>query len=447
MKTKSLRDNLILRLMILFILSLLIENTMADVLPLPVTNSDYHDDGQPNSDEVELGKLLFFDKVLSGNKDISCGTCHNPLFGTGDGISVAIGAGGVGSGPSRLAGTAPFRIVRNSLPLYNMGATEFTTFLVDGGFSISSSGVFNTPFRGSLPTTMNSLLAAQALRPFTVPGEMTGLQGANDITTACTTNAFTCIWNGLVARLNALPEYVDRFNALYADGITIAHVGNAIASYENVAFRSDDSPFDAYLRGDSSAMSAEAITGMDLFYGEAGCSTCHSGKFQTDHSFHAIAMPQIGAALLTVASRRDLGLRRISRLTSDLHKFKTPSLRNVALTSPYGHDGAYSSLEAVVRHHLNPVSALNSYDKTQAILPPFPLIPTVAATDFAEHDNLTQRALRAGTNELAAISLSNDQVNALLAFMDALTGYAVRDVLHNLANIPARVPSGLPVED
>ncbi len=110
---------------------------------------------------------------------------------------------------------------------------------------------------------------------------------------------------------------------------------------------------------------------MDLFYGSAGCSTCHSGQFQTDHRFHAIAMPQIGPgkAARFESHHRDVGRMRVTGDAADAYRFRTPSLRNVDQTAPYGHAGAFASLESVVRHHLDPVASLKDYDPSQAVLP------------------------------------------------------------------------------
>ncbi|MGZ8137085.1 MAG: cytochrome-c peroxidase [Methylococcaceae bacterium] len=426
----------------------------ADGLPSATSDSSYHYQGQPTQKAIELGKMLFFDKILSGNKDIACSTCHNPQLGTGDSLSVSIGTGGSGTGMLRVANSAPSRIIRNALPLYNSGATEFTAFLVDGAVMLGPNGEFLTPASGLLPPDMDNILAAQALIPLINPREMTGLALANDITIACTNSSdFPCIWTAVANRLKAIPAYVDLFMQAYPDfitgpdDITIADVGNAIAAYETVAFRSDDSPFDDYIRkgADTSVMSEKAIAGMNLFYGEAGCSSCHNGIFQTDHSFHAIAMPQIGSGLLTVSSRRDVGRRRLTGLREDLHKFKTPSLRNVVLTGPYGHDGAYKSLEAVIYHHLDPVNSLLNYDKTQAVLPPFPSVPNVELLDFSEQDTAAQVTARAITNELQPISLTNEQVNQLVEFMYALTGKSA--MLYVSDKMPFAVPSGLPVAD
>ena len=103
-------------------------------------------------------------------------------------------------------------------------------------------------------------------------------------------------WEAIAARVAAIPEYSDAFASLNgADRITFADIANVIADFIVFEWRADDAPFDQFLRGNTEALTDSAQTGMDLFYGSAGCSTCHSGQFQRpDHRFHAIAMPQIG---------------------------------------------------------------------------------------------------------------------------------------------------------
>jgi len=110
---------------------------------------------------------------------------------------------------------------------------------------------------------------------------------------------FGGVWSLLSARLRAIPEYVTRFADVFADingaaDITYAHAANAIAAFEEQQWRFDDSPFDHCLRGNKGSMTMDQIRGIKLFYGKAGCPIYHSGKFQTDHNFHAIVMPQIG---------------------------------------------------------------------------------------------------------------------------------------------------------
>ena len=113
------------------------------------------------------------------------------------------------------------------------------------------------------------------------------------------TKLYDGVWALLADRLRSVPAYVELFRAAYpevlrADDITFVHATNAIAAFESVVWRADDSPFDQYLKGDVEAISMRAFRGMMLFYGEARCSQCHSGALQTDHDFHAIGMPQIG---------------------------------------------------------------------------------------------------------------------------------------------------------
>jgi cytochrome c peroxidase len=252
-----------------------------------------------------------------------------------------------------------------------------------------------------------------------------------------------------VDKLKAVPAYVDLFKQVYpseiasAADIKINHAVNAIAAYQTVAFRSDDSPFDDYLRGDTSAMSDKAIAGMNLFYGSAGCSSCHSGVFQTDHKFHSIAAPQIGPGRRDGVGGKDDGRFRNSRNAADKFKYKTPSLRNVVMTGPWTHAGAYTTLEGVIRHHLDPVTALNNYDTSQAVLPKF-ANSQVAAIDFKEWNDLTARAARAASSELAPMPLTDSEVEELIAFMHALTG---KTVLEFKNKIPMKVLSGLPVAD
>ncbi|MGB8623500.1 MAG: cytochrome-c peroxidase, partial [Paracoccaceae bacterium] len=180
--------------------------------------------------------------------------------------------------------------------------------------------------------------------------------------------------------------------------------------------------------------------GMQLFYGKADCASCHSGQFQTDNRFHAIAMPQIGPgkAARFETHTRDTGRLRVTGHDEDAFRFRTPSLRNVTLTAPYGHDGAYATLEGVVRHHLNPVAAMIGYDPSQAILPEMP-----DAMDFPELANAQDMDAIARANELEPMELSDSEVDAILAFLGALTDPVSRE---GRLGVPDTVPSGLPVD-
>ncbi|MCG8511331.1 MAG: c-type cytochrome, partial [Rhodospirillales bacterium] len=250
-----------------------------------------------------------------------------------------------------------------------------------------------------------------------------------------------------VERIRAVPDYIPLFREAFRDvtapaDITIVHIGNAIGAFINSEWRADKSPFDAYLRGDASALGAEAKRGLDLFYGKAGCVACHSGKFQTDHDFHAIAMPQFGPGRTRLFDpvARDQGRLNESDDRADAHKFRTPSLRNVAATAPYGHTGAYRTLEAIVRHHLDPESAFRAYDPSQAILP---ADEKLSKTDFLVFDNRREMAAILAANELEPVHLSDWEISDLLAFLNSLTD---KTSLKGRLGAPKAVPSGLPLD-
>jgi len=217
--------------------------------------------------------------------------------------------------------------------------------------------------------------------------------------------------------------------------IKFTDIANAIAAFTAHEWRADNSPFDQYLRGQTPLPDA-ATRGLTLFYGKAGCAACHSGQFQTDQRFHAIAMPQIGPGKAAEFENhhRDVGRMRVTGDPADAYRFRTPSLRNITLTAPYGHNGAYASLEAVVRHHLDPVIALYAYDISQAILPDLPASPDTWVQDRSE-----ELQAIAAANELPAQSLTDAEIADILAFLQTLEDPASR------LGIPETVPSGLPV--
>ncbi len=194
------------------------------------------------------------------------------------------------------------------------------------------------------------------------------------------------------------------------------------------------------------AVSDNAMEGSDLFYGKAECSSCHSGHFQTDHKYHAIGIPQIGPGKGDNAAgyddgKDDFGRERVTGDSADRYKFRTPSLRQVAQTGPWGHDGAFNSLVGMVRHHLDAVNSLNNYDKDQAVLP---YRPDLGKIDFIVHKDAIRRQAIEDAIEISPIHLSDTEVARILDFLYALTDQSCID-LRNTA--PLHVPSGLPVFD
>lgn len=426
-------------------------------LPPASGDTDYLDGGMPPAARVELGRLLFFDKVLSGNLNISCATCHHPLAGTGDGLSLGIGEGGRGLGATRDAGSGRQavheRVPRNAPPLFNLGALEFERLFHDGRIEADpfQGDSLISPAGADLPTGLNSALAAQAMFPVTSGTEMAGQAGENpqaDAAAAGRLSGSDGVWGIIARKLRAIPGYREPFMAAFPDeirepaDIAFHHAANAIAAFEAFAWRSDNSRFDHYLHGDHQALSAQERLGMKIFYGKGACGNCHSGTFQTDHEFYAVAMPQIGPGKGDGEDGLDdFGRERVTGNSADRYRFRTPSLRNIALTAPYGHSGAFDTLQAVVAHHLDSVTSLQRYDPSQVTLPPGKSISTA---DFAIVADPQRREAIALANELEPVMLTEAEFRALLAFLHALTDPGALDMR---GLVPPTVPSGLPVWD
>lgn len=398
---------------------------------------------------VELGQLLFYDPILSGNQDVSCATCHHPRFGTSDGVSLSLGDGAQGLGPDRVADLDNLpeqRIPRNAPALFNLGATEFTHMFHDGRLEADPTrpNGIRTPLGDAMAEGFDSVLSAQAMFPVLSPDEMAGHYSENPISQAVRMGHLSLsggAWDQIAARVAAVPDYRARFDDVLGQGAEIhfTDISNVMADFIRFEWRADRSPFDLYLAGEAQLPEA-AERGMALFYGQAGCAACHSGRFQTDHDFHAIAMVQIGPgkAARFESHARDEGRMHVTGDPDDAFAFRTPSLRNVTLTAPYGHAGAYATLEGVIRHHLDPVGSLYAYDRRQAILPELP-----GALDWRILDDADEMAAIAAANELAPLSLDDAQVADLVAFLESLTDVAGAE---GQLGVPATVPSGLQVD-
>ena len=446
-----------------------INSTLALAMDGPDLPDPSYDFRTPSAAKVELGRMLMFDKVLSGNMNISCGTCHHSLADTGDGLSLPVGEGGKGLGVTRNVGFGADliheRVPRNAPPVWNLGDNSFHTLFHDGRVTTIGAENFpsgcKTPAGHNLPNTLENVLACQAMFPVTSATEMAGQQGENSIADAAAAGNLAGpggVWEQLAHRLQAIPEYVEMFKAAFAKGdnrvkkasdITYAHAANAISAFEGVAWRADNSPFDQFLRGDENAMSNNAKEGMALVYGGDSnghaCAECHSGLYQTDLSFHAIAMPQIGSGRGSGPDGfEDYGREQVTGNADDILKFRTPSLRNVALTAPYGHSGAYNTLRAVVEHHMDAVNALYEYnDNRQAILPTH---PTLDAENYRAMDDKDIVDFIAYHNELEPFTYSEQDIDRIMDFLNALTDTGTID-LRSDQDVVNGVPSGLPLDD
>ncbi|CUH82288.1 cytochrome-c peroxidase [Tropicibacter naphthalenivorans] len=398
----------------------------------------------PDPARVTLGQQLFYDPILSGNRTVSCATCHHPDLGTADALSLGLGDGGIGLGRDRRADPENMpeaRIPRNAPGLWNLGASEFTRFFHDGRLELDPSqpNGIRTPLGADMTQGFDSPLAAQAMFPVLSPDEMAGHYSENDISRAVRLGLLSQpggAWDLIAARVAAIPEYRDGFEAaLPGQDITFAAIANVIADFIAVEWRADDALFDRYMAGEAD-LNPEQTQGMELFYGEAGCATCHSGWLQTDHDFHAIGVPQFGPgkAARFESHQRDTGRMRVTGDPADAYAFRTPSLRNVTLTAPYGHNGAFATLEAMIRHHLDPQTSLEAWRITEAMLPDL-----AGVNDLSMTSDPDQKVAIGQSNVLQSIHLSDADVSAILAFLATLESAPVR------LGVPKSVPSGLPV--
>ena len=402
--------------------------------------------------QARLGQLLFYDRILSGNRNIACSTCHHPDLGTGDGLSLGIGEGGEGLGQNRTAGTGDDRIrkriPRNAPGLWNLGARELSIMFHDGRLSVADTyeNGFNSPAQEWLPEGLDNLLAAQAIFPLVAQFEMAGNPRENEVAGAVH-NRIDYAWPILTDRVRHIPEYAGMFVQAFphietSSDITIADIANSLSAFMIWEWTSFDSPFDAYLAGDSTALTPMQKAGMALFYGKAGCSDCHSGPLMSDQGFHAIGLPPFGPGRTRQWDPmvRDVGRMGKSDRLEDAYAFRTPMLRNVALTAPYGHNGAYPTLEGIVRHHLDPVRGFEMWTPEQAALPS---VPWLEQADFMVWQDSREIARQRSAITLERNLMSNKGIDAIVDFLGALTGATAMD---GKLGIPAQVPSGLPVD-
>ncbi|MEM7320111.1 MAG: cytochrome c peroxidase [Pseudomonadota bacterium] len=395
-------------------------------------------------EQARLGHQLFYDPILSGNNNISCAHCHHPDHGTSDGLSLGIGEGGQGLGPERTAGAGADRIKkripRNAPGLWNLGARELHTFFHDGRLSRSDlyGNGFNSPAEEWLPSGFNSLLAAQAVFPLVAQFEMAGNPSENEIIGAVH-DRIDMAWPIIAKRVRTDPAYGPEFVRVFEsidapEQVTIVEIANALAAFMAIEWKSTDSPFDRYLSGNTAALSASQKRGLDLFYGKGGCAGCHSGALLSDQKFYALGLPPFGPGRTRAFDpyARDVGRMGESDRIEDAYRFRTPMLRNVALTAPYGHNGSYPTLEGIIRHHLNPRRALDIWQPDLAALPQ---AAWLQASDFVIWQDKQEMARQRLANDIEPVDLTDAEISDLIAFLHALTG-------DSAGNGPFGVPDG-----
>ncbi|MFN8653926.1 MAG: cytochrome c peroxidase [Gemmatimonadales bacterium] len=387
--------------------------------------------------QVALGQALMFDKILSGNKNISCASCHHPVNHTGGGGPLPIGEGATGLDPARNEALGAI-IPRHAPELFNRGASQWQFMFWDGRVAVKPGGGFNTPAGASLPAGVASVLAAQAMFPVESPGEMRGQAGENGLANIPAGN-FPLVWDSLMRRLRAIPKYDTLFRAAFnksVDSVGFEFAANAIAAFEASAFEKHNSPFDQYLAGNLSALTDQQKRGALLFFGKANCAKCHNGPLLTDQKFHNIAVPQLGPGRGPVAGM-DAGLQETTGSPSDAFKFRTPPLRNVALTPPYFHNGAFATLLAATEHYVNVTRSLQTYSAGQ--LPVF--LQGTVVTDPAK---ISQVLATLDPIVADTLTIQASQVTDIVAFLQSLTDPTAASLT---SVVPGTVPSGLAVGD
>ncbi len=405
-----------------------------------------------DTSQARLGQLLFYDKLLSGNLNISCATCHHHDLHGADGLSLGIGEGGFGLGAERRSGTIGttrigHRIPRNAPALWNAGFAEMQNLFHDGRVAVNPdhpSG-FDTPAGDLTPVGLNSILAAQALFPMSSAAEMAGGPEDNELGAAFA-DRIDKGWSLVAQRVREKPAYETAFLLAFphvkdADDITIVEIVNSLAAFIGTEWQSFDSPYDNYVNH-GTPLDPLAERGRELFFGDAGCVSCHNGPMFSDQDFHAVGLPQFGPGRPFDGDTlpRDLGRMETTRDPADAYRFRTPSLRNVALTGPYGHNGAYTDLRDMIRHMCDPVTMRANWTPGMARLPD---VPWLTEEDFTLILHSEEQHRQATTLDLTPVDMVEGDIDALEAFLHSLTG---ETALQRPLGRPGWVPSGLPVD-
>lgn len=308
-----------------------------------------------NRYQYELGKRLFISNLLSGNKDISCMTCHNPKFGTSDNKMLSQTHDGKGI------------LRRNSPTLFNLGLPSRNDMFHDGRVKFNPSDkTFSTPeaaFNGNNPSRkditskMSMAVSMQSLFPIVNNDEMRGSNGQNEIANAKTNLE---AWDLIVQRVSKnsdIKKYIDL--AYPNQEINIGHLGEAMGQFIAEEFYSNGSPFHQYLAGNNKALSDQEKRGLNVFINRGLCIACHQGGELGLNNFYAsVGVPQFGAKPFKL----DYGRAEVKGNEDRKLFFKTPSLLNLAVSAPYMHNGAFETIRDVINHYSNIRVFLDSYD-------------------------------------------------------------------------------------
>ena len=290
--------------------------TLADLGALPAQVS--HPKNNPSSPEkINLGRLLFFDPILSGNKDVSCATCHQPEFNYAEFLETSIGVNGTGSGSKRRF------LETNDLPFVKRNSQSVLNTAFNG---IKNGEVYDPEKAPMFWDLRVKSLEMQALQPIKTLEEMRG-------------NSFHegKVLDEVIARIKKIPTYEMLFATAFSgekEPVNELNLSKAIAAYERTLV-APNTRFDLYMRGDSSALSTSEKDGLNAFL-VTGCAKCHSGPMFSDYKLHTLGVPDTDNR-----KESDGGI-------NNGYGFRTPTLRNLRFTSPYMHSGKFKTLDQVL---------------------------------------------------------------------------------------------------
>lgn len=439
------------------------EQLQSLISDLNLTQNSIADRNLPDiSDPLpQLGMKLFYSKSLGGEMDSACVTCHHPSLGGGDELSLPVGVDAVSPdllGEGRVhEGSVPL-VPRNAPTVFNIGLWDSGLFWdsrvesigKESGSNGSLSGI-RTPDSSFGVADSNAganLVAAQARFPVTSAEEMKtdNFETGSDNET---------IRSHLAARLGDYGvgsgelntnEWLIEFQTAFgvssdtSNLVTFDNITQAIGEYErSMVFVNN--PWRNYLDGDTTALTEDQKAGAILFFertqnGGAGCAACHNGELFSDEQHHVVAFPQFGPGKGDGGTNDDFGRERETGDSDDRYRFRTPSLLNIAVSAPYGHVGAYETLEDVVRHYTNPRGQVDDF---------FDEGGWCSLTQFQDVTNCTSLYPNAEANTNRALAklgderdngtarfnqnprLSPTEVNQLVAFLEALTDPCVED--------------------
>ena len=340
-----------------------------------------------------LGQALFFDPVLSGNRNISCASCHLVSKGLSDGRQFSLGPS-EGNFSRKLSNNMIEQGVRkrNSPDLWNRDAISVKNLFLDGRIEVldSEKKIFQNPIGDALLKQFQNALEVQAIFPIASESEMSGLFGdkseknlpgehadkVNDLVNKSKyktgTEKILSIHAQLLERLisrKAMPEtwqityrnmFIEAYPEVNLNKLTIYHVGSAIGHFEELAFAANNSRWDQYLEGKTEAINNQEKLGALIFFGKGYCSSCHMDTLLSDFKFHNIGI--ISDPLFTPKGQfEDLGRYFVTKNKKDMYKFRTPPLRNVTKSAPYFHDGSSATLYEALIRHTNPLKYENSF--------------------------------------------------------------------------------------